>query len=219
MSNDAGSFTFLREIPLFKKIDSGTIKKIVKNMQEKKLFRDETLVLQGDEINEIFIIKDGAIEIFKISEEGRKLTLKILRRGEVFCLSNIFSNRAIHSYRAKEDSVLYSIPSNVFKRLCEENIQVSDSVIEALVRNIIHYSALIERVKLMDGESCISSLLLAMQKNRVVRATQEELADMSGLCRETVSRLLKRLKEEGCVETHKGSIVIKNLESLRHLCS
>ncbi len=210
---------FLNEIPLFKKVEPNAVKRIASNLQEKKLFRDETVALQGDEINEIFIIKEGAIEIFKISEEGKKLTLKVLEKGEVFCLSNIFSNRAIHNYRAKDDSVLYAIPSKVFKRLCEENIHLSDSVIEALVKNIIHYSALIERVKLMDGESCISSLLLAMQKNRVVRATQEELADMSGLCRETVSRLLKKLKNEGCVETHKGSIVIKNLESLKNLCS
>ncbi len=219
MNRDVNLIAFLNEIPLFKKVEPNTIKRIARNLQEKKLFRDETIALQDDEINEIFIIKEGAIEIFKISEEGKKLTLRILRRGEVFCLSNIFSNKAIHNYRAKEDSILYSIPSKAFKRLCEEDINLSDSVIEALVRNIIHYSALIERVKLMDGESCISSLLLAMQKNRVVRATQEELADMSGLCRETVSRLLKKLKNEGCVETHKGSIVIKNLESLKHLCS
>ena len=133
-------------------------------------------------------------------------------------MSNIFSNRAIHNYRAKEDSVLYAISSNVFRKLCEEDINLTNSVIELLVKNIIHYSTLIERVKLMGGESCISSLLLAMHKNKIVHATQEELADMSGLCRETVSRLLKKLKEEGCIETHKGSIVIKNLENLQNMC-
>ncbi len=219
MSYDAYVFNFLSEIPLFKRINFNTIRKVSRNLQEKKLFRDETLVLQDDEINEIFIIKEGKIEVFKISEQGKKLTLRILRKGEVFCLSNIFSNRAIHNYRAKEDSILFAISSQAFKRLCESDISLSDSVIKALVKNIIHYSSLIERVKLMDGESCISSLLLAMQKNRIVHATQEELADMSGLCRETVSRLLKKLKEEGCVETYKGSVVIKNLESLRLLCS
>lgn len=219
MNYDENVFTLLIEMPLFNKADLTTVKKLARSLQEKKLFRDETLAFQGDEINEIFIIKEGAIEIFKISEEGKKLTLRVLRRGELFCLSNIFSNKAIHNYRAKEDSVLYAVSSKFFKGLCENDGQLTASVIEALVMNIIHYSDLIERVKLMDGESCISSLLLATQKNRVVRATQEELADMSGLCRETVSRLLKKLKEEGCIETRKGSIAIKSLESLRHLCS
>ncbi len=211
--------TFIGNISIFKDTNPKTVKKITEHLQEKKLFKNETLYLQSEIVKDVFIIKEGKVEIFKISDEGKKLTVKIRKKGDIFCLGNIFSDKAIHNCQAKQDSLLYSIPSRVFKRLCEEDHNLLDNVILALVKNIVEYSSILERVKLMDGEACISSLLLAIQKNRVVRATQEEIADMSGLCRETVSRLLKNLKEKGCVETHKGSIIIKNLEQLQQLCS
>jgi len=219
MENKEKVLFFLKDISLFKNAGLEAIKKMASNLQEKRLFKDEIMFLQGDRVDEIFIVKEGSIEISRMSEDGKKLTLKILEKGEVFCLENVFINEAIHNCRAKEDSIFYSISSKIFKKLCDENTYLSESITESLVRNIIYYSTVIDRVKLMDGKSCISSLLVEMQKNRIVYATQEELADISGLCRETVSRLLKEIKEEGCIETKKGSIAINNLQTLKKMCS
>ncbi len=218
MKENKEIFDFIKNLPSFADSKPETVNSIVKYIQEKKLFKNETLYLQGDRVESIYIIKEGKLEICKMSYEGKKITIKMLEKGELFCLGNIFSDIAIHTCMANRDSILYSIPSKTFKKLCEQDKNLSSFIIDSLVKNIAGYSALIERINLMDGEACISSLLLAIQKNKTVRATQEELADMSGLCRETVSRLLKNLKNMGCVETHKGSVVIKNLEQLKQLC-
>ena len=191
---------------------------IAQNLHEKKFFKSEYIFMQNENANNIYFVKKGEIEVYKTSNSGKKFTVNILKEGDIFCLSAGITGKYLANAYSKKESVLYGLDWKIFNSLISKYHSFSQVVMHHIALRAATLSVSLERAVLMDAFTCVVSLILSLQKNNIVHSTQDEIASLSGTCRETVSRLLKNLKELDCIYTSKGKICIKDLEKLKKFC-
>lgn len=73
----------LEQCFLFSGLDKKEMDVVVLAMQEKKVPKDLTLITQGEEGNELYVIEEGTLECFKKEGGGEKL-VKVCERGDAF---------------------------------------------------------------------------------------------------------------------------------------
>lgn len=191
--------------------------KIAENLHEKKFFKLEHVYYQDENISNIYFIY-GEIEIYKGAQDGKKFTIDVLRENDVFCLSAAFTGKSFTNACVKKESILYSLNTNSLNMLINKYTEFLHVLMQHMALRVASYSCAIERGILMDAFSCLASLIISLQKNNIVKASQEDLASLSGVCRETISRLLKEFKKSECLDIRKGKLIIKDFEKLKKIC-
>lgn len=170
------------------------------------------LLEEGQMPEGIFVLLRGSVKLFVSLKGGKTLILRVVQTGEVLGLSATMSSSAAE-YTAETLSptqFLY-VPRKDFLALLELHPEICVSVVEVLSHqlreavNMIHYSS--------GSQPAVEKLagLLAswFEENGEVTErgielklplTQEEMGQMIGVSRETVSRLLAEFEEQGAVE-------------------
>lgn len=197
---------------------------------QKELKDNEIIFLEGDYGDYVYYIESGRINIFLISGEGKEKTLRIFGKGEVFGEMSIFDNLPRSaSARTMSKTKLLIIPGKVILEMVKKNSNLSLNIIKELSR----------RMRVADLQ--IKDLLFKSSKERVIRSllslsvefgtqtekgilinfklTQQDIANITGLARETVSRIMSSLENGLLVIVGGKSILIPSLDKLRREAS
>ena len=84
---------------IFKNLDPAEIKILSHEALRKKIIRGQSLFLQGDPANEMFLIKGGRVKLSKVLEDGTEITLDIRKAGD-FVGENMFSEEGLYPVSA-----------------------------------------------------------------------------------------------------------------------
>ena len=80
----SGKIWYLQRVNLFADISSEEMMELARMTQEKTFRKKEIIYLPGQQGNHVYLLKKGIVKISKITEDGRELTLALLKPGEVF---------------------------------------------------------------------------------------------------------------------------------------
>lgn len=175
----------------------------------------EILVHAGDK-SPAFYISRGLIAQYEIAKNGSKLIVNIYKPGSFISLGNILNDiPSVFFFEAIEPTTVHVAPSSEVVTFLKEN---SDVVYDALTRMSRGSNGLMLRLaRAMEGnaEGRILQELLIMrsrfsQNKQIIYTTDTDLAAKTGLARETVSRTLKKLHDEGIVQTSRGKITLSD---------
>ena len=197
--------SFLRQVPLFESLDDAEIDALSELTFTRTFNKETVIILAEEEGDTLFIIKDGQVKVSIVSEEGREVILSLLGGGAVFGeLSLLDGKPRSANVVATEDTELLMLRRTDFIQL-------------------IYKTPQIEGLALLDVTSRISETLLQLASEQgseseegVIirhRPTHQELANMSGTTRETVSRVLKRLESQGYIISKGRQLIILREES------
>jgi CRP/FNR family transcriptional regulator, cyclic AMP receptor protein len=208
-----GKLELLRKVPLLSALPDAQINDLASYLKEKRFRRGEYIIYEGDEGNELFIIIEGLVKITKLNEDGREKILATLGEGEFFGeLALVDGAPRSATVQAKSACVMYSLARNEFMNLLKQAPEVCLSIITVLAQRLREANIQIEDMTFKDARSKLLSLLGELASkyggpvtdNNKVRLlhkfTHQELADMISSSRETVSRLMGNLLEEGLIE-------------------
>jgi|WetSurMetagenome_2_1015567.scaffolds.fasta_scaffold435700_1 CRP/FNR family transcriptional regulator, cyclic AMP receptor protein len=208
-----GKLELLRKVPLLADLPEAQLGDLASYLKEKHFRRGEYIIYEGDEGNELFIIIEGLVKITKLNEDGREKILATLGEGEFFGeLALVDGAPRSATVQAKSACIMYSLARNEFLNLLRQAPEVCLSIITVLARRLREANIQIEDMTFKDARSKLVSLLLelaskyggptaASDKVRLQhKFTHQELADMISSSRETVSRLMGNLLEEGFIE-------------------
>jgi len=188
--------------------------------------RGETIYHPGTPSTSVYIVEEGRVKLAYLDESGKKLTLSILDKGEIFgemCLVGEKHRR--HLATAIEDSVVRCISRKVFS----DAINAESANVEMLVRHFAHrmreYEETLEDLAFRDIQARLSRQLLKLSDEYGVETkegiligfpvTHKDLADMIGSARENTTLALNRFAREGILDKSRYRIVIKNEAGLR----
>jgi len=176
------------------------------------------LFIEGQQPRGVFVLCTGKVKLSTSSSEGKTVITKISDAGDVLGLNATISN---HSYEVTAEMIepgqANFIPRDAFLRFLREHGEVALRVAQQLSSN--YYTAY-EEIRMLGltsspGEK-FAKLLLSWypEKDQVngqaqikLTLTHEEIAEMIGTTRETVSRLFSEFKKKRLLEA-KGSILI-----------
>lgn len=211
---------FLSSVPVFKDIKPESLE-YIKDVASRKMYLPGEVVFDaGDEIDRLFILGSGHVEIFKMGISGRKFILWRLRDRDVFCLANLYCGKSFVSAQCVDESIIFSISKSALGRLIELEPHVGINLMHCLSSKLAFYSAMVDEFAFKDLTHRLARLLLT---HSVLGDSAEhfcfmgldEMAQRLGSSREVVSRALGRLKQEGLVKRKGKMCLLVNEKALK----
>ncbi len=199
---------------------------VIKNLQP-KLFRKNSIIYhQKDKPDYVYLVKKGRVRLDIYSFNGEKISLFIADQGTFFGeLSPIDSMANMCSATAAIDSLLYSIPVSTFMAEINQNHEFACNILKMMAKKIRLISVQVRQLSFNDSNyrvcSALSNLVHQYGKPEAdgsyqlsIKFTHQEMADLTGLSRVTVSNILSALTAEGILGKQDGFLIIKNLNAV-----
>jgi CRP/FNR family transcriptional regulator, cyclic AMP receptor protein len=189
------------------------------------------LFVERQEPRGIFVICKGSVKLSASSSNGKTMIVKIAQAGEVLGLSATVSGRPYEVTAITLDPCQISfVKREDFLRFLKNDVQVCFKVAEQLsekyyvvckeVRSLgLSHSAAEKLAELLlQWNSDNGGFSKAEQRVRL-KLTHEEIGQMIGTSRETVTRLLSDLKKHQIVNIHGSTLVIRDVAALREMAN
>lgn len=184
----------------------------------------ETIVKQGTDTTHIITLTSGLAKLYIEGHYNRNLILKIVKPPEILGGPGLHTDGRNHyTVTAIEDCTCCFMDGKVFEELVEENIELANKLIRKINYSTIHNLEKLVNLTQKQVPGRVADMLLYLQKD-VYQAnpfhltlSRQDLAEMTGLSKESVIRILKEFKDEGVIETHGDDVEIRNIESLQRI--
>lgn len=185
------------------------------------------LFIEGQQPRGVFVLCSGRVKLSTSSSEGRTVITKISEAGDVLGLSATISNRPYEvTAEMIEPGQANFITRDALLHFMREYGEVALRVAEQLSRN--YYSAYeeIRTLGLTNSPSERFAKLLLGWSNTAsngdplqlkLTLTHEEIAEMIGTTRETVSRLFSHFKRKQLLQLKGATLIIRNKAALEKM--
>jgi CRP/FNR family cyclic AMP-dependent transcriptional regulator len=171
------------------------------------------LIYRDEESPRLIVVVRGLLRVFLTSADGRQVTVRYARAGDVAGLALVVGGPAPMSIQAMTSALVVALRVGALRSLLATDPGVARACAEELTRQL--YRALddiAEQAFLPVRQRLVHQLLLLAEpgtgSHLVVRASQQELADAIGSVREVVTRSLHQLHEEGLLDISRDEVVL-----------
>lgn len=188
-------------------------------------FRKGEHIFQADQSDQsVYIVISGKVKISRISQLGQELIQWFCMSGDIFGISG--ENNITNSIYAKalSDCVVLRVNKHAFNQLMLEEPRISLLVIDKLSSRIHTLGDMILYMASDDANTRFIKLLQYLSKNYGeqtkegmyidIPTTHQDMADMIGVCRQTVSNIIGKLKRAGVIRMNRNGIHIDNPQHL-----
>lgn len=203
----------LNKTEYFNSLSSSEITPLLDMAIEKKFTDKEIIFSEGDKKDFLYVLGSGTVLISKVTEDGEESLLNILTTGEFFPHSGLFDDQPYPgTATAKKDVVVLMIPLNAFEQFVEANPKLAYQVIKVMSKKIYMLQKKLNEMITLNVEArllaTLRQLSVSNKSNKIV-LTHQELGNIVGASRETVTRQLKNLEKQDKVELKKEHILLK----------
>ncbi|MGM0470728.1 MAG: Crp/Fnr family transcriptional regulator [Bacillota bacterium] len=218
----------LKSTSYFSNLSAENLKKIAGLMNTRKYKRGETIFFEGEEGQGLFLIKSGRVKLIKTIESGEEQILNIFKTGDIFAEVVLFDNEEYPATAITlEDSQISILRTKDMKRLIREIPEIAIEILGVMSKRLRRAQQTVKDMGLKNTKGKTASFLIYLAKeygignsNQVeinLSLTQQELANLIGSSRETISRVLSKFKEEELINTARQQIIIKDLAGLKEI--
>lgn len=187
-----------------------------------ELPEDQMLMQQSQQCQFIPFVLSGLLRIFKLSPNGREMTLYRIGPGET-CLVSIACQLRGEDFPAlaqiQETAQLFMLPAAVYHEVLDRQLTWKDFLITSIYSHLTETLQTLEAVAFDRTDRRLVQYLLEQTHGKAgsIRTTHEAVAVELGTAREVVSRLLGELKNQGAVNLGRGRIDIVQPAILRRI--
>ena len=206
--------------PFVGKLSHGCQDELITRSTTSVNHRDEIPLMRGDPVGGAYLVIEGELEVFTLSDEGRETILYTIGSGEscVFALNSLFNEITYPAWVkvATKTSKTVVADGSFFRSAFNTEKALRDWVWEVQSTRVIDLlSSFDEVLNLPLLERLKNYLIRSMQKNGEVRQTHESIAKHLGSSREVITRNLKRLADTKAVSISRGCITILDIEKIK----
>ncbi|OWV15989.1 CRP/FNR family transcriptional regulator, anaerobic regulatory protein/CRP/FNR family transcriptional regulator, cyclic AMP receptor protein [Fibrobacter sp. UWB16] len=229
---DTSAVDLLKGVELFSELNEEQLGMIANLVIVKNFNRDETVVLEGDDsVQALYLIATGSVQVYMTGIDGRETILSFLERGDFFGeMSLIDGEPRSASVRTVTDATLLVIHRESFLSLLRKSPEIAMALMSELCKRLRKANKQIGSLSTMSVSGRVAGTLLNLMQERGVRIhtdngnmvtvihnrpTQQQLADMSGTTRETVSRICSLLVRANAIAMTGKDIVIFDEDALQ----
>ncbi|MFH1009247.1 MAG: Crp/Fnr family transcriptional regulator [Candidatus Latescibacterota bacterium] len=216
----------LRRVTLFSGLKEEELAALVEVTVRKTFQKHSVILLAEEEGNSLFIIQKGKVKVSILSEDGREIVLSILGEGEFFGEMSLLDGLPRSAtVIALEDTEALVLRREELLRLIEQSPQIAIKLMAQLTIRLRKTDLKVEGLALLDVAGRVASAVLQLGVDEGEETaegliihnhpTQQLLANMTGSSRETVSRVLNRLRKAGYMASRGGDWIILREEDMR----
>ncbi|MDE3840412.1 cAMP-binding protein [Bacillus methanolicus] len=210
---------YLSQIKLFDKVSPEDMEEINKGTHHAKI-RKHTIIQTPDMVREgLFFVKEGALRLYIVNSEGKQFTVGILGKGSTFGEIDSVSLGTHGVYiETIEDTLLCSIGSEQFEKFISTRPYIMKRIMRILSDQLKEKNDMLEKMALGTVKEKLLFLLLNLSEefgvledgyHRIdLPLTHQEIGNMIGATRESVTSTINELVKEDIVRTGRKIISI-----------
>ena len=170
--------------------------------------KGQMLFWQGDPVEDIFVVKHGAVKLFSVSPDGRAYAFGILGAGGLAGASAFLLGKENETMaEAVEDTEVIAIPPEDFERQLARDAQFSSLVMKKLAQGVSALETRARDLGFLDVQQRIKNSLMELAKEHGIKTddgiridlaiTQEEIGELVAANRTTITAYLSEFKRQG----------------------
>jgi CRP/FNR family transcriptional regulator/CRP/FNR family cyclic AMP-dependent transcriptional regulator len=219
----------LERIPFLAALPPDDLAWLADRVRRRKFARGDLIFQKDDPGQSLFIIESGSVRIYVPGTQGADLTLAVMGPGDFFGDMSLLDGRPRSaSAAAATDSVLLSLERSEFTSVMRSRPDAALSILAVIASRLRDSDQMASDLAFLDVSGRLARRLLDLSGTNGVQRedgvllqvtlTQEELANMIGVTRESVNRNLSMFRRLGLIAREGRKIILRNPDGLRAYC-
>ncbi|MGB3311573.1 MAG: Crp/Fnr family transcriptional regulator [Nodosilinea sp.] len=216
----------IRSVLLFQDLPEEAVAEATSHVVSRRHPANQVILLENDWGNSIYFILEGWVKIRTYNLDGKEVTLNILGKGELFGeMAPLEEVPRSTDVITLVPTVIGSMPSNDFVKLLNTQPLAGIRLSQLMARRLRQVNRRL-RLRESDSTSRVADIILFLADGQGQRSgssieipnlPHRELSSLSGLARETVTRVLSKLEKKGLIVREKDLMSIPDVNALERL--
>jgi CRP/FNR family transcriptional regulator len=205
------------------------LRKLFISDKRRRIYPKGTIIVtQGSKLDEAFFVEKGIIRVCDFDRQGSQHVAAILTKNNIFpfswLISDLAHDKALYYYQAATEVTCYTVDTASARHLINSNAELSSLFLAMLTKSYFNSISRIQNLQKTNVEEKVDFIIyylaVLLGKNTSEKIyeldasfTHQEVADLAGLTRESVSRQLKKNKYRRVIIKYDNVLRI-NLEPL-----
>ncbi len=216
----------IRSAPFFHGLPEVIVEKAILHMVTRDHPANQVILLENDWGSSVYFILDGWVKIRTYNLDGKEITLNILGKGELFGemapLDEVPRSTDVITLAR---TMIGNMPAQDFVQLLSSEPQAGIRLAKLMARRLRQVNRRL-RLRETDSTSRVADILLFLAEGQgkqtnegieIPNLPHRELSSLSGLARETVTRVLNRLEKKGAIVRDRDVMCIPDLTAIERL--
>jgi CRP/FNR family cyclic AMP-dependent transcriptional regulator len=217
---------WINSVPFFQGLPESVVEKATTHLVSRAHPSNQVILLENDWGGSVYFILDGWVKIRTYNLEGKEVTLNILGKGELFgemaALDEVPRSTDVITLMP---TMIGSMPAQDFVKLLNSEPLAGLRLAQLMARRLRQVNRRL-RLRESDSQSRVADTLLFLAEGQGKRGEtgteipnlpHRELSSLSGLARETVTRVLTRLEKKGLIVRDQDILCIPDLSALEKM--
>lgn len=209
---------------------ANSIQKLFETGRIRQYPKNQLIHYEGDPLTMVYLVKKGFLKAYTILDSGDTRTMMILSEGDIFPLAfsrsmNWDDYHVRYFYQTLSETELSSLPAKVLQEIVNNDMDMMNtymSFLSASNEAIMNQLEVMKNKKAIDKVGMLLPYLVSKAGKKLkpgvyqleLKLSHQEIADLSGVTRETTTTLIKQLEKEGIIDQSraKWQVNLKNLD-------
>jgi CRP/FNR family cyclic AMP-dependent transcriptional regulator len=183
-------------------------------------FQAGETVCEADEmLKTVFLVASGRVQLYRTTREGRRFVIATLGQGSMFGEDSLLGGHGPDTRAvALEPCTVWTMPQEQAMEISSSNAMFGFGLMQAMGNRVVEAENRLEQMAYSTISARLAVLLLELAANDpegTIRATHQELADMLGTWRETISKTLQDFRHQGFVTSGRRQLTLLDKVGLR----
>lgn len=225
-SRDSRDTSLIRSAPFFVGLPETAVDKATAHVVIRNHPATQVILLENDWGTSVYFILEGWVKIRTYNIDGKEVTLNILGKGELFGeMAPLDEVPRSTDVITLVPTVIGNMPAQDFVQLLNTEPQSGIRLAQLMARRLRQVNRRL-RLRESDSVSRVADILLFLADGQGKQGDQgieipnlphRELSSLSGLARETVTRVLSKLEKKGLIQRERDILCISNLDALERM--
>ena len=213
----------LKRIRLFHSLSDNELFELSSKVMLREFKKNHIILHEEDTNSFMYIIVEGKVKIFQIGNQGKEMILSVHGAGEFFGEMSLIDGKTDPATVAAMEHSMIAIISRIdFYSLLHSQEKMLENLLEILCSRLRESWKKIQMLNFNDAAQRIKMLLLILSEDYGeetqsgttlrIKLIHQNVADMTGLTRETVTRVLDKWKRTGEIRITKDKFIHLNPE-------
>lgn len=222
----AASDISLCDTPFFRDLPQSTVEAALAHVVTRQHPANRVILLENDWGTSVYFILSGWVKIRTYNIDGKEVTLNILGPGELFGeMAPLEEVPRSTDVITLTPAVVANMPAADFVHLVNTEPQAGIRLAKLMARRLRQLNRRL-RLRESDSTSRVADILLFLADGQgrqsaegleIPNLPHRELSSLSGMARETVTRVLGKLERKGIIRRRQDSLCITDLRALESL--
>ena len=220
--NRSSQIGYLQMVDIFQDLTEGEIEEIDRATTMSTCRRGRIFYMPEDTSEVLFLLKEGRVQLYRISPDGKKLVIGTVGPGAIFGEMALIGQGMHNTFaEATENCVLLVMSREDVEHLLVTKPMVALRIFEELGSRLKETESRLEEIAFKGIPARLASLLLALADEHgddtITGMTHQDLGEQIGTYRETTTQTLNTFKADGLIDIGRKRITILDREGLERV--